>query len=139
MRRATITLIAATLLCATGAAPQEDPDIAAILKQIKGKEDRPASEVFHNVKLLQDLSATRLLRTMDGFNRALGTSCDYCHVDDRWEADDKRPKRAAREMLVMTRGINEQLGKMTEIDESEASVQCVTCHRAHVKPAEGIR
>ena len=62
-------------------------------------------------------------------------SCDHCHVEDRWEADEKRPKLAAREMIVFMQGINDKLGQMENIDTSDATVNCTTCHRGYVKPA----
>jgi DNA-binding transcriptional regulator YiaG len=74
-----------------------------------------------------------------GFNRALGVGCDHCHVEDRWEADEKRPKRAAREMMVLVNQINDSLQKLQEIDTSDATINCTTCHRGYVKPAVQMR
>lgn len=132
------------LLFASSATPQtevkENPLVTALLKELGENAKKPAGEVFHNVKLLQDIPADRFLRIMDtGYRQSLGVSCDYCHVEDRWEADEKRPKRAAREMILMTRMLNEHLGKLTEIDTQDASVNCTTCHRGYVKPALQMR
>jgi hypothetical protein len=89
-----------------------------------------------NVKLLGDVPAARFLRIMDtGYAKSLGVNCSHCHVEDRWEADEKRPKRAAREMILMTRTINDELVKMQDIDNTEPAVNCTTCHRGYVKPA----
>ena len=33
-----------------------------------------------------------------GYSRALGVSCMHCHVEQDFASDEKRPKRAAREM-----------------------------------------
>ena len=134
-------LIAAVLvLFATSATPQQQPKenahVTELLAAIKGKENRPASEVFKNVKLLKDVPAARLLRMMDvGYSRSLGVNCDHCHVEDRWESDEKRPKLAAREMIVMMGKINDMLVMMENIDNSEPAVNCTTCHRGYVKPA----
>lgn len=132
------------LLFASNASPQaevkENPLVTQLLKELGENAKKPAGEVFHNVKLLGDIPADRFLRMMDiGYRQSLGVSCDYCHVEDRWEADEKRPKRAAREMIVMMKMINDNLGKLTEIDTMDASVNCTTCHRGYVKPALQMR
>ena len=36
-----------------------------------------------------------------GYSRALGVSCTHCHDDQKFASDEKRPKRAAREMAGM--------------------------------------
>lgn len=132
------------LLFATSASPEdppkENPMVTELLKALGENAQKPAGEVFRNVQLMKDIPADRFLRIMDiGYRQSLGVSCDYCHVEDRWEADEKRPKRAAREMILMTRTINEHLGKLTEIDTQDASVNCTTCHRGFVKPALQMR
>lgn len=136
MRSLAAALGAALLLFAFNASPDDDPDVKRLLVTIAGKEKLPAGQVFKNVKLLADVPAARFLRIMDtGYSQSLGIGCDYCHVEDRWEADEKRPKLAAREMIAMTHDINEKLGQMDNIDTSDASVNCTTCHRGYVKPA----
>lgn len=138
-------LAALALLVAAGSAtPQEsaaeNPHVTQILKSLGDKAKRPAGEVFQNVELLADVPADRFLRIMDtGYRQSLGVSCDYCHVEDRWETDEKRPKRAAREMILMVRQINETLGNLQEIDAQSAAVNCTTCHRGYVKPALQMR
>lgn len=116
--------------------PKENAYVTELLAAIKGKENKPAGEVFKNVKLLKDVPAGRLLRIMDiGYARSLGVGCDHCHVEDRWEADEKRPKLAAREMIQMLKRINDELAMMENIDNNEPAVNCTTCHRGYVKPA----
>lgn len=136
-------VFAAFLLFATSASPQqpkEDPHVTELLAAIKGQENRPAGEVFKNVKILKEMPAARFLRIMDlGYSRSLGVGCEHCHVEGRWEADEKRPKRAAREMMQLVREINEKLGTMQEIDTEEPTVNCTTCHRGYVKPALQMR
>jgi hypothetical protein len=137
--------LAVLLLFAFNASPADpvkvtDPKVTELLATIAGKEKLPAGKVFRNVKLLADVPAAQFLRMMDtGYSQSLGIHCDYCHVEDRWEADEKRPKRAAREMIAMVRDINDQLGQMQEIDTSDATVNCTTCHRGYVKPALQMR
>ena len=142
MRAASAAIL--LLLFATSASPQdppkENPLVTEMLKALGPNAKTPAGEVFRNVQLMKDIPADRFLRIMDmGYRQSLGVSCDYCHVEDRWEADEKRPKRAAREMILMVRMINEHLGKLHEINTEEASVNCTTCHRGYVKPALQMR
>jgi ribosomal protein L22 len=133
-------LAVALILAAAPAISDDDPNVKDLLAAIKGKENRPAGEVFKNVTMLKDVPAGRFLKMMDaGYNRSLGVNCDHCHVEGRWEADEKRPKRAAREMIQLVREINASLEKMQDIDTSEAMVNCTTCHRGYVKPALQMR
>lgn len=131
-----IVAILAALFVATSAIPDDNPHVKELLRQIAGKENRPAGEVFKNVQLLKDVPAARFLRIMDtGYAQSLGVGCEHCHVEERWEADEKRPKRATREMMMLVRDINASLAAMQEIDTSDATVNCTTCHRGFVKPA----
>jgi hypothetical protein len=139
MRAIAIAAGALTLLFATGASPDE-MHVTELLASIKGQENRPAGEVFKNVKLLKNVPAGRFLKLMDqSYSRALGVDCDHCHVEDRWDADEKRPKRAAREMIVMVNQINDILSQMQDIDTTDSDITCTTCHRGYVKPATQMK
>ena len=132
--------LAALFLLVGADQPKEDPEVTRLLQAIKGKENRPAGEVFKNVTILKTMPAARFLRVMDyGYSRSLGVGCDHCHSEDRWEADEKRPKHAAREMILLTDEINKKLETLENIDNSEAVVNCTTCHRGYVKPATQMR
>jgi formate-dependent nitrite reductase cytochrome c552 subunit len=76
-----------------------------------------------------------------GYSRALGVSCNHCHVEQDFASDDKRPKRAAREMAVMHRMINEQLKKMQNLEtkSEERAINCATCHRGAINPMSSER
>ena len=135
-RAAALAVLMLFAISASPDAPKEDPHVADILKSIAGKENLPSGQVFSNVRLLKDVPAAKLLRIMDqGYSRALGVTCDHCHVEDMWEVDDKRPKRAARGMIAMVNEINTKLESMDDIDNTEPFVNCMTCHRGYVKPA----
>jgi Photosynthetic reaction centre cytochrome C subunit len=138
--RSILLALSMTVLLGAADAPKEDPEVTRLLQAIKGKENKPAGEVFQNVQLLKNIPAGRFLRIMDvGYSRSLGVGCDHCHTDDRWEADEKRPKLAAREMIVLVNSINKQLESMEHIDTSEPQINCTTCHRGYVKPATQMR
>ena len=112
------------------------------LEHIAGHETEPAGKVFKNVKLpmFQNVPAKTLLNIMNmGYARALGVSCLHCHAIGDFASDDKREKRAAREMALMAVSINEDLKKMENLEgkPEEPFANCFTCHRGHVDPREG--
>jgi multidrug efflux pump subunit AcrB len=120
-------------------ATQETNDrfVQQILERIKGHENDPAEQVFKNIQRFKGLPAGRLLRIMNGgYSRALGVTCTHCHVEEDFASEDKRPKRAAREMATMHRSINEQLGKMQNLASKpeQRAINCSTCHRGAIDP-----
>src|SRR5678815_841638 len=55
--------------------------LAELTKQIAGKENLPAEQVFKNIQILKGIPAGRLLRIMElGYSRSLGVNCTHCHV-----------------------------------------------------------
>ncbi len=59
---------------------------------------------------------------------SLGVQCDTCHVAGKPEADDKRPKKTAREMIAMTMAINKNAF------HGQTQVTCYSCHRGSERP-----
>ena len=120
---------------------QESNDRTAkeILDRIAGHEKEPAGQVFKNIQIpwLKDVPAGNLINIMNfGYSRALGVACSHCHVTSDFASDDKRPKRAAREMAVMHHAINDQLRKMQNLEDppEKRLINCSTCHRGSVDP-----
>jgi hypothetical protein len=114
-----------------------DAFVEKITKQIAGHEQEPAEKVFKNVQIMKNVPAGRLLLIMNlGYSRALGVTCTHCHVEQDFSSEDKRPKRAAREMAVMHRSINDQLAKMQNLEPNPQGhfINCSTCHRGAVDP-----
>jgi Photosynthetic reaction centre cytochrome C subunit len=116
-----------------------DRYVKQIAERIAGQEKEPASKVFKNIQLpwLKDAPAAQLVNIMNlGYSRALGVACTHCHVEQDFSSDEKRPKKAAREMAVMHRMINDQLGKMEnlELKPQERFINCTTCHRGAINP-----
>ena len=110
-----------------------------VLETIAGKENDPAEKVFKNIQIpwLKTTPAGRLVRIMNlGYSRALGVSCTHCHVEQDFSSDDKRPKRAARDMANMHKAINDQLQKMQNLDlkPDQRFINCSTCHRGAINP-----
>jgi photosynthetic reaction center cytochrome c subunit len=90
---------------------------------------------------MKTVPAERFLRIMNmGYSRALGVSCLHCHVEQDFSSDDKRPKRAAREMMDMNRIVNEKLHSLQNLEgkPEEHFVNCSTCHRGHTDPNAGL-
>lgn len=119
-----------------------DRFVKQIAARIAGHENEPADQVFKNVQWLKEVPAGRFLRIMNaGYSRALGVSCLHCHVEQDFSSDDKRPKRAAREMAVMHRMINERLRSMQNLDSKpqERAISCSTCHRGQIDPMAGAQ
>lgn len=97
---------------------------------------------FENLQVLpKDISRDSLQAVMEGFTRALGVRCSFCHVQDPdsrrmvYKSDDKPEKRNARFMLKMVDSLNQVvLVNMPMRADPPVSVACVTCHRGLMRP-----
>jgi photosynthetic reaction center cytochrome c subunit len=92
-------------------------------------EGKTAGEVFKSVKVLKDIPANELAPTMVFITQALGVRCDHCHVPMHFDADDKKEKDKARDMMKMMAAIN------TENFKGERVVTCNTCHNGATPPS----
>ena len=92
--------------------------------------DRPAEQVFKNIKVLTGLPASQLMPVMHLMRASLGTQCDFCHVTEgnRYDLDTKWKKEAARRMIRMVLAINK------DNFEGRTLVTCNTCHRGQEHP-----
>ena len=128
-----------------------DPAIAAenaqtvkqVADRIKGHENEPAGTVFKNVRLewMRGVPAQTFLEIMEGgYAPALGVRCAHCHVAGDFASDEKRPKRAAREMAAMHYEVNQKLLAMRHLRGSgdERFINCATCHRGAVDPHDPV-
>ncbi len=88
----------------------------------------PQADGFRNVQVLKGVRD--LLPTMHFIRASLGVRCDYCHVTEinKFYLDDKPAKRRAREMILMTRQLNEAAFNGHQV------ITCNTCHRGSTKP-----
>ena len=115
-----------------------DDAVRRVLAKIVGREKEPAGKVFENVKYLANVPAGTLVSIMrGGYAKALGVTCTHCHVPGDYAADDRRPKRAAREMQTMHRVINQELQKMDELQTPKTAnraINCSMCHRGQAIP-----
>ncbi len=115
----------------------KEAQLAELRKKIAGQENRPAEEVFKNIRSLRGVPAGRLLRIMEvGYSRSLGVDCAHCHIPGQWEKDDKPEKQVARDMAAMVQAINTGLLKnIKNLKSQNPTVNCTTCHRGQTKPA----
>jgi hypothetical protein len=102
----------------------------------KGAAQNPAPPVmtaeqkYKNIQVFKGLPASELQPAMQFMASSLGVNCNHCHVGGgAFEKDDKKPKQVARQMIQMTRAINEANfgGRM--------AVTCNTCHGGTTRPS----
>lgn len=115
--------------------------VQQIADRIVGRENEPAAQVFRNMRIewLKTTPARQLLDIMNGgYARALGVRCTHCHVEGDFSSDEKRPKRAAREMATMHWTINQTLAKMENVTSApeDRFINCGTCHRGKTDPGD---
>ena len=87
-----------------------------------------AEEQFKNIQALKGIPADQLIPAMQFITASLGVDCEFCHVHEKMDSDDKKPKKIARQMMTM----------MLDIDknnfEGRLEVTCYTCHRGTAMP-----
>jgi Photosynthetic reaction centre cytochrome C subunit len=105
------------------------------------------TQKLRNLKVLpQDISDAKLDSIMQTYNKALGVSCNFCHVKPKFNlgnndsldyfSDAEPMKNNAREMMEMTIHINKTYfytDKKTEPVYLN-TINCKTCHRGEPFP-----
>ena len=77
---------------------------------------------------------------MQAFSRSLGVSCTHCHVADQWDSEDKEEKQVTRDMMAMTRAINDDyIKKIKALEKDKPNVGCMLCHRGKAHAGEDLR
>jgi len=108
-------------------------------ERIAGRENEPAEKV----RVSRIYNGSRPHRQDDFYGLwmvATAARLEWlartAHVEQDFASDDKRPKRAAREIMVMHRMINDQLVKMQNIElkPEQRFISCSTCHRGAINP-----
>jgi hypothetical protein len=94
------------------------------------KPEEIASAHFKNVKTdsLKNLPVSEFISQMRYYSWSLGKPCTFCHVERKFDADDKKEKKAARKMIDMVAAID------TTNFEGHPAVRCFTCHEDHAHP-----
>jgi outer membrane lipoprotein-sorting protein len=90
--------------------------------------EKTAEQVFKNIQTLKGIPADQLQPTMQFISNSLGVGCEFCHVENAFEKDDKKSKLAARKMIEMEMAINK-----THFD-GDLRVTCNSCHHGAHEP-----
>ena len=91
-------------------------------------QQQTAEQRFKNIQVFKGLPAAQLDPTMAFISGSLGVRCNYCHLPNQFDKDDKPTKLAARRMIQMVRDLNR--GSFNGQD----GVSCYTCHRGKPIP-----
>jgi hypothetical protein len=86
-----------------------------------------AGERYKSVRILTNVPAAAIIPTMAFISNSLGVTCAHCHTDV-YESDDKPMKNKARQMIQMTRAIND-----THF-AGRTVMTCETCHGGQAVP-----
>lgn len=92
----------------------------------------PQGGGFKNLKVFpQDVSRQQLMGAMQNWTRALGVTCNHCHVDDK-SSDEKPEKEVTRSMMKMMQNLRQNAADFLPGDRVQ-KVSCWTCHRGSAK------
>lgn len=94
------------------------------------KPEELAGAHYKNVKTeaLKTLPASEFINQMRYFAWSLNRDCEFCHVQRKFDADDKEEKRTARQMIDMVAAVDKNHF------EGHPEVRCFTCHEGHAHP-----
>lgn len=90
---------------------------------------RPATEVYRNLQVLDEVTAGQIVPIMTWFTQQLGVACTHCHAEGAWASDEKSAKPRARQMLRMV----DDVARL--FYQGSTPIVCGTCHRGEVRPA----
>ena len=100
-----------------------------------------ASAVTNLLVLPAQSSRASVRSLMKQYERELGVSCSYCHVEDRdsgvidYASDENPRKHTARIMIAMLNDINDKHLVQLGGDRRYAqSVTCASCHQGRANP-----
>jgi hypothetical protein len=116
--RAAFAAIAAMALCALGS------------RELRAQtaDAKTAEQVYKNIIQLKGTPADQLTPAMQFISASLGVDCEFCHVQGKFELDDKGAKKTARQMMAMTTAINK------DSFGGRLQVTCNSCHRGSARP-----
>lgn len=91
-------------------------------------EPKTTDQAYKNIQVLKDLPADQLIPAMQFVASSLGVECEFCHVENAFDKDEKKPKQTARKMMRMMFAINK------DNFDGYREVTCYSCHRGARKP-----
>jgi photosynthetic reaction center cytochrome c subunit len=89
---------------------------------------KTTDQVFKNIQVLKAIPSDQLIPAMQFITSSLGVECDFCHVQNAYDKDEKKPKQTARKMMEMMFAINKQNF------DGRREVTCYSCHRGSAHP-----
>jgi len=89
---------------------------------------RATEQIYKNIQVLKGVPADQLIPAMQFITASLGVQCDFCHLENAFEKDDKETKQTARKMMRMMLAINK------DNFDGHQEVTCYACHRGAHKP-----
>ena len=113
--------------------------LAACLLTIAFIQPPPAPVIVDTptVKVLTGLTVPEFEAEMQRMTQALGASCGTCHARGNFASENNPRKAIARQMLEMTRGVNQQYFpdyKPVDGESRLGRVTCFTCHQGSERP-----
>ncbi|MGH9776406.1 MAG: c-type cytochrome [Candidatus Acidiferrales bacterium] len=120
---ACILLLEAFCLVVTGGVARSQEE-----KKPAPSPNVPAEQFYKNIKVLTGVPSDQIVPTMQFIAASLGVECNFCHVKDAFDKDDKENKQTARKMIQMQMAINK------DNFEGHTDVTCFSCHRGSHEP-----
>src|SRR5260370_8885545 len=87
-----------------------------------------AEQSYKNIQVLNGFPADQLMPSMQFMTASLGVQCDFCHLENAFEKDDKETKQTAPRMIRMMFAINK------DNFNGHREVTSYSCHRRPNKP-----
>lgn len=113
---------------------------AILAAQVAGKF--PPDSLVNTKVIPRATPVIEVVGMMRDISFSLGVRCQYCHVGEEgkplatfdFASDEKRTKKAARQMMGMVKAINGSLDTLPERPAQKVEVTCRTCHRGVSRP-----
>jgi len=120
------TRVLACLILAISVIVPCSPQIAS--DSAAPRAGKTTEQVYKNIQVLKGVPADQLIPAMQFITASMGVQCDFCHLENAFEKDDKQPKQTARKMIQMMMTLNK------ENFQGQRRVTCYACHRGDRKP-----
>lgn len=119
--RLSILVVVSLSVCALWAQHSSTP-------ATEGGASKTAEQQFKNIQVLKGVPADEVIPAMQFISSSLGVECEFCHVRNAFDKDDKKPKQVARKMIQMQMAIDK------DNFNGENAVTCFSCHRGAENP-----
>jgi|HubBroStandDraft_6_1064221.scaffolds.fasta_scaffold11030_2 photosynthetic reaction center cytochrome c subunit len=117
--------LAGKIKAAMAEAPAADPPP---LQASANESGKTAEQAYKNIQILKGVPAGQVIPAMQFITASLGVECSYCHVENHFDKDDKKPKKVARDMMQMMFALNK------DNFEGHREVTCYSCHHGAPNP-----